>query len=238
MDDKQMITIRDALKEFLAETGEGNRRSMSSPFMIIDLFGTCLDEYAHEDLNEIEQARVDKEWSDDNRFCDMFGPDYIQPYHINSFLSTFVIRKVMGTKGFLKACGPVMEKLAAWLLAKGHWNEDTMRHYRELVGDNAGGKLVACGELTQSLLDYVENHPVPDDGEDFDDDDYFHDQLTIKKVEPSRLIFDEMLDGGGDITISLPKSVTGKARTGWMVTMEVVRIKGKWRILGIGNVYP
>ncbi len=42
-DDDPMTTIRDAVNKFLSETGEGNRRSMSSPFMIIDLFGKYLD---------------------------------------------------------------------------------------------------------------------------------------------------------------------------------------------------
>ena len=232
-----MTTIRDALKKFLSETGEGNRRSMSSPFMIIDLFGKYLDGYGHEDLNEFERARFDKEWGEDNRFCDIFGPDHIQPFHINFFLSTFVIRKVMGTKGFLKACGPVMEKLAAWLLAQGYWDEKAMRYYRELVGDDAGGDLVGCEEFTQTLHDYVESHPVDEAGTHAYDD-YFDDQFTIKKVKPGKMILDGLLDGDEDIVISLPKSVTGKARVGWSVTMEAARIKSRWRILGVGNVYP
>ena len=66
----------------------------------------------------------------------------------------------------------------------------------------------------------------------------FDDQLTIKKVELARIVFDGLLDGDEGIGISLPKSVTGKAKAGWSVTMEVARIKGKWRILGVGNVYP
>ena len=233
-----MITIRDALRQFLAETSEGNPRSMSSPAMIIDLFGKYLDDYGHEDLNQFERARFDKEWSEDNRLCDIFAPDHIQPFHISFFLSTFVIRKVMGTKGFLKACGPVMEKLAAWLLEKGHWDDEAKRHYRELVGDKAGGDLVGCEEFAQALHDYVANHPVPEGETDFDDDDYFDDQLTIKKVEPGELILDGLIDGDEDFVISLPKSVTSKARAGWSVTMEVARIKGKWCILGVGNVYP
>ncbi len=233
-----MMTIRDVLKKFLAETGEGNRRSMSSPFMIIDLFGMYLDDYGHEDLNKFEQARFDKEWSDDNRFCDIFGPDRIQPFHINFFLSTFVIRKVMGTKGFLKACGPVMEKLAAWLSAQGHWDEDATRYYRELVGDDAGGDLVGCEEFAQALREYVANHPAQSDEAGFDDDDYLEDQFTIKKVGPGKLTLTALLDGRGDITISLPKSVTAYASKGWSVTMELARIKRRWRILGVGNAYP
>ena len=236
-DDALMPTIRDALKKFLGETGEGNRRSMLSPFRIIDLFGKYLDDYGHEDLNDFERARFDREWSEDNRFCDIFGPDHIQPFHINFFLNTFVIRKVMGTRGFLKACGPVMEKLATWLLAQEHWDEDAMRYYRELVGDDVGGDLVCCEEFTRALHDYVANHPAEDDA-DFDEDDYFDDQFTIKKVEPGKLILDGLIDGDEDITISLPKSVTDKARTGWSVTMELARIRDKWHILGVGNVYP
>ena len=63
-----MTSIRDAFGQFLDEAGEGNRRSMSSPFMVIDLFGTYLDEYGHEDLNDFERLRFDKEWGEDNRF--------------------------------------------------------------------------------------------------------------------------------------------------------------------------
>jgi hypothetical protein len=67
---------------------------------------------------------------------------------------------------------------------------------------------------------------------------YYDDQLTIKKVEPGRLVFDGLLDGEEDIVIPLPKSVTGKAKAGWSVTLEIARIKCKWRILSVGNAYP
>ena len=132
-----------------------------------------------------------------------------------------------------------MKKLTTWLLDKEHWDEEAMRYYRELVGDVPGGDLVGCDELTTALLEYVEAHPVEEEAAEVDDDDdYYDDQLTIKKVEAVKIIFDPFLDGEEDIVISLPKSVTGKAKAGWSVTMEIARIKGKWRILGVGNVYP
>ena len=52
------------------------------------------------------------------------------------------------------------------------------------------------------------------------------------------MILNALLDGGGDITISVPKSVTAYASKGWSVTMELARIKRRWRILGVGNVSP
>ena len=233
-----MTSIRDALSEFLAEAGEGKRRSMSPPSRVIDLFGTYLDNYGYEGLNAFERMRLDKESDDDTQFSDFFDPGHIQPFHINSFLNTFVIRKFMGTKGFLKACGPVMKKLASWLFEKGHWDEDAMRYYREIAGDNATVDLVGCDELTRALVGYVDSHPVDDEVGDLGDDDYHDDQLTIKKVESRKIFFDAILESEEDIVISLPKSVTCKAKEGWSVTMEVARIEGNWRILGLGNVYP
>ena len=232
-----MTTIRAALEQFIAQTDEVNSSSTSPPFMIIDLFAKCLDEYGPEDLNKFVQVRFNKEWSEDHRFCDMFGPDHIQPFHINFFLSTYVIRNDLGSKASLKACGPVMEKLAAWLRERGHWDEAAMRAYRELVGDNPGQDLVACDAFGDALHGYVASHPADDAGTQ-PYDDYFDGQFTIKKVEADRMILEGPLDDGDDIRISLPRSVTAKARPGWSVTMELARIKGKWRILGVGNVYP
>ena len=56
--------------------------------------------------------------------------------------------------------------------------------------------------------------------------------------ESGKVVFEAILDGEEDIVISLPKLVASKAEAGWSVTMEVARIKGKWGILGVGNVYP
>ncbi len=233
-----MSTIRDALKNFLVETGEGNPRSTSSPASIMELFASYLDGYGHEDLNEFELARFEKEYDQGQQFCDIFGPDHIRPFHINFFLVFFVIRKVMGTKGFLKACGPVMEKLAAWLLEKRHWTSDDMSEFRDLVGEKAGADLGDCDAFGRAFLDYVENHPVDVHPNDVADEDYLEDQFTIKKVETGKLHFDSPQDEEAGIALSLPRSVTAKARSGWSVTLELARLQGKWRILGVGNVYP
>ena len=40
------------------------------------------------------------------------------------------------------------------------------------------------------------------------------------------------------IVLSLRTPITGRANAGWSVMMDVARIKGKWGILGVGNVYP
>lgn len=49
----------------------------------------------------------------------------------------------MGTKGFLKACGPVMKRLTTWLHDEGYWSEDDRRYCRELVGVDPAGAVDA-----------------------------------------------------------------------------------------------
>ena len=233
-----MITIKDALNKFLKETGEGNRKSSSSPFSVIDWLCTYLDSYAHEDLEEFDQARFDKEYNEGKTFCDIFGPDHIEASHINSFLNTFIPGKVMATKSLLKACGPLMEKLAAWLRDKGYWDQEKMDWFRELVGDEAGEDLGKCDAFGQALYDYVEDHPLAVDANDVADKDYLEDQFTIKKVEVGRLHLDPMMADVKNLIVTLPSPLTKKARKGWLVSMELARIRGKWRIMGVGNVYP
>jgi hypothetical protein len=45
-------------------------------------------------------------------------------------------------------------------------------------------------------------------------------------------------EGEEPIVLALPKSVTAKAKPGWSVLFEMARVRGTWRILGVGNVYP
>jgi len=168
-----------------------------------------------------------------------FGIDAarIQPHHLNAMLGHYGVHHGQGTKGFLRRVGPVMEKLASWLVEKDFWAAKDYAWYRELVGEKPGRDLVGCDEFAQLLWQHAEAHPVhvPDD---LPDDDYFDDQFTIRKVEPGTLYLDAFLEGGEDIEIALPKALTAKARAGWSVNLELARVRGKWRILGVGNVCP
>ncbi len=195
-----MVSINDALDQFLTEIGEGNPNSSSSPRSIIDSLRSCLSSYAHEGLSEFERARFDKEWSDDRAYCDIFGPRNLDPSHINYFLNFFVVRHVAGTKAFLKACGPLMEELAKWLMEKEYWTQDQMVYFQELVGDEPGDDLVACEKFKQAIFAYVASHPVADPN-DIPDEDYLEDHFTITKVEPGKLCLDAF--DQGEIALSM-----------------------------------
>jgi len=230
-------TIGETLQQFLEETGRGNSGSTASPTAVIRVFQSYLNGWAHEDLNPFERQRFECEYAANRRFCDIFDAIRIRPHHLNAMLGHHAIRHGPSTKGFLKAVGPVMQKLASWLSERGFWTAEDQRWYRELVGDQPGGDLSACEHFAHVLHEYLERHPV-DAPVDLPDEDYYDDQFTIAKVEPGKLHLDALLEGEAPIVLALPKSVTAKARAGWSVSFELARVRGTWRILGVGNVYP
>jgi len=232
-----MKTIGETLQQFLEETGRGNSGSGASPSAVIRVFESYLNGWAHEDLNPFERQRFEKEYGEDKRFCDIFDAGHIKPHHLNAMVGHHAIRQGPSTKGFLKAVGPVMRKLSTWLAEQGFWTAEDQRWYRELVGDDPGRDLPGCEQFAHALFQYVERHPA-NEPEDLPDDDYHNDQFTISKIEPGQLHLDALQEGEAPIVLRLPKSVTAKAKPGWSVLFELARLRGTWRIIGVGNVYP
>lgn len=231
-----MDTITESLAQFLVETGVGNPRSSASPAAVIKLFQEYLNGWAHEDLTPCERQRFDQEYTENCRFCDIFDASRIQPHHLNVLLSHYAVRHGPGTKGFLRAVGPVMEKLAAWLAAKQFWTAKDYAWYRELVGEEPGHQLVGCDDFVRLLWQHAEAHPMhaPDE---LPDNDYLDEEFMIRSVKPGKLYL-ETLAGDQEIVLPLPKALTAKARAGWSVNLELARLRGKWRVLSVGNVYP
>lgn len=231
-----MQTISKILQQFLDEVGRGNPRSAASPVAVIELFEEYLNGWAHEDLTVCERRRFDEEYSDNKRFCDIFDAGRIQPHHLNAMLGNFAVRHGPGTKGFLRAVGPVMEKLAAWLVHKDFWVAKDYAWYRELVGGKPSHQLVGCDEFVQLLWEHAETRPAcaPDD---LPEGEYMNEEFIIRSVHPGKLQLETLLECK-EIMLTLPKALTAKARDDWSVNLELARFRGKWRVLGVGNVYP
>jgi hypothetical protein len=229
-------TITEALQRFVAEIGAGNPGSAASPAAVIRVFEHYLNGWAHEDLKPCERQRFEQEYAANRRFCDIFDAGRIQPHHLNAMLGHFAVRHGPGTKGFLRAVGPVMEKLATWLVQKGFWTVKDYAWYRELVGEKPGHQLVGCDEFVRLLWQHAETHPV-DAPDDLPDGDYLDEEFMIRSVESGKLSLETLL-GDEDVVLTLPRALTAKARAGWSVNLELARVRGTWRVLGVGNVYP
>lgn len=69
--------------------------------------------------------------------------------------------------------------------------------------------------------------------EPVDDDDWVEDYVTITKVEPGKLWFDEEVG-----PVRVPKKASDLAQVGWSMSATIAKVKGSWRIVQAGRVYP
>jgi hypothetical protein len=152
---------------------------------------------------------------------------------VDEFLGYFMVRKVTAGQDLLRSAGTVTKKLAAWLLEHGHVGETA----RDLAVDRGAAasrdlpraerlaNLLHEQRLATAAVDRAALGPRDIAGEDL--------CLQIERVEPGKLYFT-----GVDGPLRVPRQASDLARPGWEVTATLIRQRGTWKVLEVGNVYP
>jgi hypothetical protein len=232
-------TIDDALGAFLADQRSRlSERTMHHYDDVVGLLSDSLNRYGPDLLpsDELQRWREAYQAGDENAYCHLFGPDRIVD-HYGQFLGDFMIRKVMAGQELLRAAGTVTKKLATWLHAHGHLDDD-QRDAALDRGSDASRDLPRAEQLARLL--YQQSRATPEiDPDTLAEGDYAEDQFVIEEVEPGALHFGEGLftaERIGPVKVS-PKA-SGLAKVGWRVTLTLARSRGTWKILEVGSVYP
>ena len=193
---------------------------------------SSLNGYAYESLDGLERKRWERAFDagDEEAFCKLFGPEKIVD-HLGEFLGYFMVRKVMAGEGLLRASGTVTKKLAAWLHEQGSISEE-QRAQAARRGADAGRDLPRADRLGRLLHRELERTPRFDP-EDVPDEHWVEDVLAIERVEPGALWFE---DGIGPVRVS--KEASELAQPGWSVNIVLAQLRGEWRIVELGLVYP
>ena len=71
------------------------------------------------------------------------------------------------------------------------------------------------------------------DPDDIPDEHWIEDFLTIERIEPGALWFE-----GGIGPVRVPKEASGLAEVGFGVNITLIQLRGRWRIVEVGFVYP
>ena len=229
----ETVTIDHALQGFLADCHSLlAARTVRTYEAVIDLLRTCLNNYGYQYLSEAEHADFQKayEAGDEQAFCRMFGPEKIAE-SLGEFLGYFMPRKVVAGEELLRASGTVVGKLVGWLAELGAIAPEVAKEAQQRARA-AARDLPRAARLAAVLFDAAESGRSVR-VEALDDADYIEDELTISRVEPGQLWFD------GDIgPVKVPRAASDLARPGWMVSLVLARVKGQWRMLQVGSVYP
>jgi len=226
-------TIEAVLGEFLEEQRKRLKPSTMRKYEdIIDLFQSCLDNYAYQGLNKQEDALFDRlynaEGNEHREFCQIFGPEKITG-SVHEFLNYFMIRKVMCGKELMQAAGTVIKKLGKWLKEKGYIQSESAV---EVVscGATAAKELPATEELSCMLADYADFTAV-------DCDEVIEDHFTIEAVEPGKLRL-SAFTGDEEIIVPVSRDISNACRVGWSISGALGKTGKGWCILEAWNVYP
>ena len=226
-------TIDEALDAFLAE----QRKRLSAKTLrnyedVVSLLRSSLNGYAYQSLDSLEEKRWRKAFDagDEEAFTRLFGPEKIVE-NLGEFLGYFMVRKVMAGQELLRASGTVTKKLAAWLHEQGYISERQRQEAVERGGD-AARELPRADRLGELLHDEMAKTP-PFDPEDVPDEHWVEDFLAIERVEPGALWFE-----GGIGPVRVSRKASDLAEVGWGVNIVLARLRGVWRIVELGFVYP
>lgn len=235
-------TIEQALEEFLSEQQNKLKPKTASGYRdVLQLLKDYMNGYAYQTLSKSETAFFDKHYNaagkERREFCQLFGPDKITE-ELGMFLGYFMTSKVMAGADFKRLAGTVTKKLSKWLAEKGYISgEDAALGEEE--AEAAARDLPKAEKAGDILYQAAEN--VVFDPDKLDNADYYDfDHYTIKRVEPGKLWF-KVYDAKGSITvgpIAVPKEATALLQECWDISCAIARIRGKWRIVEVANVYP
>ena len=227
------VTIDEALDAFLAEQRERlSSKTLRNYEDVVSLLRSSLNGYAYQSLDGFEEKRWRKAFDDgdEEAFTRLFGAEKIVE-NLGEFLGYFMVRKVMAGQELLRASGTVTKKLAAWLHEQGYISDDERADAVER-GDDAARELPRADRLGELLHDEMAKTP-PFDPDDIPDEHWVEDSLAIERVEPGALWFE-----GGIGPVRVSKKASDLAEVGWSVNIVLAQLRGEWRIVELGFVYP
>jgi hypothetical protein len=231
--EREGLTVDRALQEFLDDCRSRlSARTVRTYESVIDLLRTFLNSYGYQYLSEAEHEAFQSAYDagDEQAFCHLFGTEKIVE-SVGEFLGYFMIRKVAASGELLRASGTVMGKLVAWLAEHGELSPEVASE-AQLRARGAAHDLPRAARLAEILFDAVESAPRVN-VDRLDDADYIEDELTISRVESERVWFEENIG-----PVKVPKAASDLARAGWSVSLALGRVRGQWRIVQVGGVYP
>ena len=235
-------SIDDVLEEFMAEQRKRLKKATLTKYeQVTSLLRDYLNGYAYEGLSKAEAALFEKHYNATGEkhrdFCRIFGPEKI-PENLGGFLGYFIISKVMAGEDFKRAAGTVIKKLSKWLGEKGYVSEDIAL---QVAGEAAdASRDLAQAERAATILMNAANKLTVDPSKLHDEDYFDFDHYTITQIEPGKLWL-EIYDISHPKTlgpIPVPKKATDLLKEGWEISCALGRVRGKWRIVEMANVYP
>lgn len=235
-------SIKEVFEDFLEEQCQRLKPKTYEKYVeVVGLLQDQLNSYAYEGLSETESALFDRHYKAEGEghkeFCELFGPEKIID-NLYSFLGFFMISKAMAGVELKRAAGTVTRKLVKWLLEKGYVSEEAA-HEGTRISAEAARELPKAERAAEII--FRDSDALRAEIHDLDDEEYLDfDHYTIAEVKPGSIWLNVFEKGEEQKMgpIPVPRKATELLREGWEISCSLGYIRGKWRIVEMGSVYP
>lgn len=232
-------TIREVLSEYLdARATTLEPREVSAYRRILFFLELCINNYGHRNLPEDERALCERHYRAPGcelHFFEVFGPQKLLP-ELDFFAEIYVRQNVYTSERIEEKASSVVDDLRLWLVERGYVSRGEVEASKALARER--NKL---GRRTRRAARLLAQSAVRVDPLFFADRDYIDtDDHPITRIGPGRFWLrvyrsTEPEDIG---PLLAPEAATNSLRVGWNLSCALARVQGRWRIVGVDEVYP
>lgn len=232
------------IKHVLAEFAQTCRASLSpiefsTYCRILFFLELCINNYGHRNLDPEERAVCERHYrangGSQKHFFEVFGARKLLP-ELDFFARVYVKRDVFTSERVEKLAPLVVERLRAWLVERGYVRHEELEASRETASERT--RLRRKARRAARLL---AERAVSVDPLFFTESDYIDtDDHPITRVDPGRFWLRVYRTAEPEEIGPLvaPVSVTKALSVGWNLCCALARVQGRWRIVGVDEVYP
>ena len=221
-------TIEQAVEAYLRAQPA---RSRSEARFGLELLTGYLNSYGHQSLDPAN-ARLFERWYNaegaaHREYCQVFGVDGVVP-ELRQFLSWFMIRKVMAGPGDLRRIAAETGRFVTWLGEHGHVPVEVAAEGAKLAAEAA--ELLPRAEAEADVL--RPRLDAPERG------DVLEGHFLVTRLAPGRVWLESEEGGRVYGPLEVPAGVSEGLAVGWQVSGAVGKVRKKWELVEVWNVYP
>ncbi len=232
-------TIQQALSEYLETRAATLEQCEVSAYRRVLFFlELCINNYGHRNLPEDERALCERQYRApgcERHFFEVFGPEKLLP-ELDFFAEIYVRRDVFTSERIEEKASYVVDDLRLWLVERGYVSRSEVEASKALTRER--NKL---GRRARAAARLLAQSAVRVDPLFFTDRDYIDmDDHPITRIGPGRFWLRVYRNAEPEDIGPLlaPEAATKSLRVGWNLSCALARVQGRWRIVGVDEVYP
>jgi len=239
-----VITCPKTIQRVLAEFAEARRTTLDDEDYlayrrVLFFLELCINNYGHRNLETSERALYERLFRahglDQRHFFEIFGPLKLLP-ELDFFGQVYVKNEVFTSERIEQKAPLVTDDLAAWLVERGDVTAGDVARAHSVATKRRALRVRAV-----RVAKLLARRTVAVDPLFFAESDYIAaDDHPITRIDPGRFWLRVYRTGEPEDfgPFLAPVAATKSLDVGWTLCCALARVRGRWQLTGVDEVYP